>query len=232
MQIIRNDKLIKRNARISAFTSLGGLGVLIAGLVVSFSRPELVVWAWGSLLLGFILTQVGLYFGNRWGRKPRPDELLDTGLKGLDDRYTIYHYNSPVAHLLIGPAGLWILIPYHQSGRISYEKGKWRLRGGGFLQGYLRLFAQEGLGRPDLDALQEIEAMRRFFKKYLPDLSMPEFQTALVITNEKAEIAVTDPPIPIVSLKKVKELVRKSAKEKGLIPTQIQVIQGALPGGK
>ena len=91
MQIIRNDKLIKRNARISTFTSLGGLGVLIAGLVVSFSRPELVVWAWGSLLLGFILTQVGLYFGNRWGRKPRPDELLDTGLKGLDDRYTIYH---------------------------------------------------------------------------------------------------------------------------------------------
>jgi len=229
MRIIRNDKMIQRNAKIGAFTSLGGLAVLVAGLVVSFSKPELVTYAWGALLLGFILTQVGLYFGNRWGRKPRPDELLDAGLKGLDDRYTIYHYKSPVAHLLLGPAGIWILLPYQQAGRIVFDKGRWRQKGGGFIQGYMRIFAQEGLGRPDLDVVADLDAMGKFIKKFLPDMESPDIQTALVMTNEKAEIDVEDPPTPIVALKKLKDLIRKTAKEKGLSATQIQEIQNVLP---
>ncbi len=229
MRIIRNDKMISRNAKIGAFTSLGGLVVLVAGLVVSFSKPELVAYAWGALLLGFILTQVGLYFGNRWGRKPRPDELLDLGLKGLDDRYTIYHYKSPVAHLLLGPAGIWILLPYQQAGRITYEKGRWKQKGGGFLQAYMRIFAQEGLGRPDLDEIADLDAMKKFFKKFLPNMESPEIQTALVMTNEKAEIDAEDASTSIVALKKLKELIRKTAKEKGLSAAQIQEIQDVLP---
>lgn len=231
MRIIRNDKLIKRNARIGAIASLGGLVVLGAGLFISFSRPEQIALAWGSLLVGFILTQVGLYFGNRWGRKPRPDEMIDAGLKGLDDRYTIYHYNSPVAHLLLGPAGLWILLPYHQAGKITYEKNRWRQRGGGFLQAYMRLFAQEGLGRPDLDIVTEKDSMVKFFKKYLPDLSPPEINVALVMTNEKAEIAVENPPTPIVPVKKLKELIRKNAKQNVIAPEVIEKIKSALPEG-
>ena len=229
MRIIRNDKMIQRNSKIGAFTSLGGLVVLVVGLVVSFSKPELVSLAWGALLLGFILTQVGLYFGNRWGRKPRPDELLDAGLKGLDDRYTIYHYKSPVAHLLVGPAGIWILLPYQQAGIITYEKGRWKQKGGGFLQAYMRVFAQEGLGRPDLDIISDLDAMKKFFTKFLPDMDPVDIQTALVMTNDKAVIEIEDPPNPIVTLKKIKELIRKTAKEKGLSTAQIQSIQEALP---
>ena len=229
MRIIRNDKMIQRNSKIGAFTSLGGLVVLVVGLVVSFSKPELVSLAWGALLLGFILTQVGLYFGNRWGRKPRPDELLDAGLKGLDDRYTIYHYKSPVAHLLVGPAGIWILLPYQQAGIITYEKGRWKQKGGGFLQAYMRVFAQEGLGRPDLDIISDLDAMKKFFTKFLPDMDPVDIQTALVMTNDKAVIEIEDPPNPIVTLKKIKELIRKTAKEKGLSTDQIQSIQEALP---
>jgi len=205
------------------------LVVLVVGLVVSFSKPELVSLAWGALLLGFILTQVGLYFGNRWGRKPRPDELLDAGLKGLDDRYTIYHYKSPVAHLLVGPAGIWILLPYQQAGIITYEKGRWKQKGGGFLQAYMRVFAQEGLGRPDLDIISDLDAMKKFFTKFLPDMDPVDIQTALVMTNDKAVIEIEDPPNPIVTLKKIKELIRKTAKEKGLSTAQIQSIQEALP---
>jgi hypothetical protein len=204
MRIISNTKLIKRNARIGAVASLIGLVVLAGGLVVSFTRPDQIALAWGSLLLGFILTQVGLYFGNRWGRKPRPDEVLDNSLKGLDDRYAIYHYNSPVAHLLLGPAGLWILLPYHQSGRITYEKNRWRQRGGGFLQAYMRLFAQESLGRPDLDVGTETDAMKKFFNKFLPEITPPAINVALVMTSEKVDISVENPPNPIVQAKKLK----------------------------
>ncbi len=152
MKIIKNEKLIKRNAKIGQYTSLGALAVLGIGMYISFTQPDLFVWALGALLVGFTLTQVGMYFGNRWGRSPRPDEKLDAGLKGLTKDYSMYHWTTPIAHLLVGPAGVWVLIPYHQRGQVTYRKNRWKMSGGGFLQNYMRLFGQEGIGRPDLEA--------------------------------------------------------------------------------
>lgn len=229
MRIIRNDKLIKRNSRIGAVTSLGGLAAIVVSLVLSFTRPEQVALAWGLLLIGFVMIQLGLYFGNRWGRRPRLDEMLDSGLKGLDDRYTIYHWNSPVAHLLIGPAGLWILLAYYQAGKIIYAKGRYRQQGGTVIQRYMRIFGQEGLGRPDLDVISDTSSMKRFFTKYLPEMPPPNIQAVLVMTHDKAEVEVQDSPNPIVQLKKLKELIRKNTKENGLTPEQIQAITNALP---
>jgi len=231
MQIFRNEKLIKRNARIGAVASLGGLAVLIIGLVISFNNVNQIAIAWGALLTGFILTQIGLYFGNRWGRKPRPDQLLDSGLKGLNDQYTIYHYNSPVKHLLIGPAGLWVLLPYNQAGQITFEKNRWKQRGGGFIQAYMRIFAQEGLGRPDLDIETEADSMQKFFKKFLPDIVPPEVNFALVMTNENAEIDVESPPNQIFMLRKLKDAVRKHAKQITMPSEEIEKIKSALPEG-
>jgi hypothetical protein len=72
MRILRNDKLIKRNSRIGAFTSLGGLGAIVISLVLSFTRPEQVAWAWGLLLIGFIMIQLGLIFWKSLGSPASP----------------------------------------------------------------------------------------------------------------------------------------------------------------
>jgi len=124
MKIIINEKMIRRNARIGQIATLGGLAILAGGMIISFRKQELFLIAWASLILGFILSQIGIYFGNRWGRSPRPDEKLNQALKGLDDRYTIYHYTTPLSHLLIGPAGICVLLTRHQRGRVTYEKGR------------------------------------------------------------------------------------------------------------
>ncbi|HAV76072.1 MAG TPA: hypothetical protein DCX53_01825, partial [Anaerolineae bacterium] len=65
------------------------------------------------------------------------DEKLDAGLKGLQNEFVIYHYKAPASHLLIGPAGVWVLLPFHQRGQVTYKKNRWRNSGGGFLQGYM-----------------------------------------------------------------------------------------------
>lgn len=145
MKSIKNEKLIKRNGQIGQWTSLAALIVLGVGMYISFTRTDLFVYSLAALLVGFTLTQIGMYMGNRYGRSPRPDEKLDAGLKGLQNEFTIYHYTTPASHLLIGPAGIWVLLPYHQRGRVTYHKNRWRMSGGGFLQGYMRLFGQEGL---------------------------------------------------------------------------------------
>jgi hypothetical protein len=231
MKIIRNDKVIKRNNRLAGIGILGGLASVIASIIISINFQELIGWSYAILFVGFVFLQFGLYFMNRYGRKPRPDEALDTGLKGLDDRYTIYHYNSPVPHLLIGPAGIWILIPYFQNGRVTYEKNRWRLRGGGFLAGYMRIFGQEGLGRPDLESAAEVDAMKKFFKKYLPDVEVPEVRKVMVMTSDQAQIDAEASPIPIVQVKKLKEMIRKNAKKGDIKLEQLQTIKDALPEG-
>jgi hypothetical protein len=224
MKVITNDRLIKRNGRLGQVATISGLLVLVGGMFVSFRYPNFAGYAWVALLLGFALSQIGLYFGNRWGRRPRPDELIDQGLKGLNDQYSIYHYMTPVSHLLVGPSGLWVILPYYQVGTIVYEKGRWKQKGGGFMQRYLRAFAQEGVGRPDIEAPSEVQSIIKFLNKRFPDRDHPEVTPALVFTNDKVNLEVEDAPILTLPLKKLKETVRKAAKEKIITSVEIQEI--------
>jgi hypothetical protein len=229
MKIIKNEKLIKRNAKIGQYTSLGALGVLGVGMYISFTNPELFIWAVAALLVGFTLTQIGMYFGNRWGRSPRPDEKLDAGLKGLHKDFNIYHWTTPVSHLLVGPAGIWVLLPYHQKGIVTYHKNRWKMGGGGFLQGYMRIFGQEGIGRPELEAESDIKAIHKALAKELEENEIPEINSALVFTNESVEIDVEDTPIPALPIKKLKGFIRERVKEKPITAEELEKVKAVLP---
>jgi len=230
MKIVTNQKLIKRNARIGQITSIAALVILAIGMYITFKMPDKVAYSLSALLLGFFLSQMGIYYGNRWGRSPRPDELLDRGLKGLGREYTIYHYVTPASHLLAGPAGIWTLLPYHQGGAITYEKKRWRAKGGGFVQSYLRIFGQENLGRPDLEARSEVDVLKRHLTRLLPEgTELPEIRTALLFTNPKAELKVEEAPLPSLLLKDIKDFLREQAKCKPIEIPKLEMIRKALP---
>jgi len=229
MNIATNEKLVKRNRRIAQLASISGLVVLIGGMVISFQRQDLLNISFASLIAGFVLSQIGIYFTNRWGRSPRPDELLNQALKGLDSKYAMYHYLTPVSHLLVGPAGVWVLMPRHQRGTISVSKNRWRHTGGGFLQAYLKLFGQESLGRPDLEMQNDIANLHKYLEKNLPEgNSLPEIRAALVFTNDQVNIQIGDdetPPAPTLQLGKLKEFIRKTAKNSPLSLAKVDQIQ-------
>lgn len=234
MNIVTNISLIRRNARIAQITMFGGLAVLAAGMFLTFKQPEQVSLSFAALMVGFILSQIGIYFQNRWGRSPRPDEQLNDSLKGLDSKYTLYHYTTPVPHLLVGPGGVWVLLPRQQRGQITYSKNRYRQKGGGLLQSYLKLFAQEGIGRPDLDIQSEKDTLRKFLEKQLPeDVKIPDIQAALVFTNKSAEVDIHEGenlPAETVVLGKLKDTIRKSVKVKQLSPERVKQIQDLLEG--
>lgn len=225
MKIVRNEKLIKRNSRIGQIASLGGLGILVLGMVINIYRQDLIGLALGCLLFGFLLSQIGIFYANRWGRKPLPDERLSTALKGFDDRWTIYHYNSPVNHLLVGPGGVWIVLPYYQQGKLTFNKGRWTIGGGGPLRWYMRLFFQEGLGRPDLEAKDELKSLQAFFEKHLPDLKEVEIEPVMVFTHDDIQInAPEDVPVQAIKVKDLKEYIRKQTKKSSLPNTKVNAI--------
>jgi hypothetical protein len=198
-------------------------------MFISFQRPELFGLSVGALLVGFLLSQVGMYFTNRWGRSPRPDEQISLALKGLDKRYSLYHYQTPVSHLLVGPAGVWSLIPKHQKGSITYQKNRWKQRGGGFIQGYLKIFAQEGIGRPDLEIESDIESPDKSLPTAPPESTeLPKIQAALIFSHPEVDIQVDDAPYPTLAAKKLKDLIRKTAKGKPISPELYHLIQDAI----
>ena len=224
MNIISNERLIRRNSRIGLAATFGGLIVLGAGMFISFRYPEYVAYSLIALLVGFILSQVGIFYSNRWGKSPRPDEVLSQALKGLDGKYSLYNFSSPVSHLLIGPAGVWILLPHHQRGTISFSKGRWVQKGGNW---YLKIFAQEGLGRPDVEVAGEVQTLRKFFLQHFEEEKIPQINAALVFINPRAEIDIAEeasPPAETLQVSKLKEYVRKASKAKSLSPERIEEI--------
>ncbi len=230
MKIITNNKIIKRNRKIGQIATLASLVVLVVGFVISINTDaSLFIWALLALMVGFLLSQVGIYYGNRFGKSPRYDERINQSLKGLDEKYTLYHYTSPVPHLLVGPAGVWVLVAYGQRGSISYDgsRKRWNHVGGNF---FLKLFGQEGLGRPELEAKGQLQDLAKQLNTSLPQVPLPEPKAVLVFTDPKAEVGnIEDAPIPALHTDKLKDFVRRMARENPAPANSIQALEKALP---
>jgi hypothetical protein len=229
MKVILDEKTVKRNAKIGQIVTIASLATLGAGMFITFQRPEMIGVSIAALIAGFLLSQVGMHFTNRWGRSPRPDEQISLALKGLDKRYALYHYQTPAAHLLVGPAGVWVLLPKHQRGTITYHKNRWRHKTDNLLQAYLKIFAQEGIGRPDLEIEADTEGVGKYLRKILPeDTEIPEIRAALVFSHPEVDLQADDAPAPTLPAKKLKDFIRKEAKEKPINPEMVQLIQDAI----
>ena len=228
MKTVTNHKTIKNRKKIGQYTTITSLLVLAGGLYMSF-KPELINYSFAALIVGFLLSQMGIYYGGRWGRSPRPDEIITGSLKGLENKFTLYHYVSPVHHLLIGPAGLWILIPYHQGGAISYDtkRNRWKQKGGNL---YLKIFAQESLGHPENDIENQKKSLVRWLEKNFESQNeLPPINVALVFTNPKADVQADDAPVPTLPIGKLKDFMRRAGKQ-DVIPADItNPIKEALP---
>ncbi len=209
MKLVINEKLIKRNKLIGQITTFASLAILALGLVLAFKKDTTrILLSYVALVVGFIVSQVGITYTNRFGRSPRFDELLAKSFEKLGSEYTLYVYSSPVPILLLGPCGIWIPIPILSAGKVTYEKGKWKQQGGSFL---MKAFAQEGIGKPEVEELNAIKEIHKLLSsKNVPESQFPGIQTILVLLNEKTEIGdVSNAPSEIVHLRKLKLHIRQ-----------------------
>ncbi len=230
MKSVTNLKLIQRNAKIGQYTSFGALIVLGLGLFITFKYPNAFQYSLAALLVGFLMSQIGIHFTNRWGHNPRPDEIVDKSLKGLGREFTVYHYVTPISHLLVGPAGIWTIMPNFQGGVIAYDKKRWKAKGGGVLQSYMRLFGQENLGRPDLESDAEIDSAKRYLKKVLPEgTEIPQVNSLLLFANPKVELKVEGAPLPALTPKDLKDFLREKTKDKAIGELTLDTVRKALP---
>ena len=208
MRVSTNDKLIRRRRRFGTYASLGGLAVLALGMVASLRMQ----YAWISLvalIVGFLLAQYGNYNLRRWGRSPRPDQVLEEALKGFDDRYHLYSWALPAPFVLLSPQGVYGFVTRDQTGQITSTGSQWRSK---FSAGrVLLMFAQEGLGNPTSEALENIGRLDSWIKQQSPELAV-SLQPVIVFINERAQLNITDPTVPVLDAKGLKKWLRGAGK--------------------
>jgi hypothetical protein len=225
MNIHLNEKMIARRAKIGRYVSTAGLLVLLIGMVFTFRGPQYTWVTFGALMIGLVASQVGTYHMRRWGRTPRPDEMLTAALKGLDKRYHFYGWLLPAEHVLLGPSGLFVLVAKDQTGQVSYQGGRWRqpFR----WSNLLTIFARESIGDPVGDATRQAERLRRFIADRLGAEAAAQLPIEPVVTFLADGVQLTlvqEPSVPVLPVKKLKEYIRGQGKGEKISAGQRQAL--------
>jgi hypothetical protein len=221
MRVSTNEKLIARRRRLGTYASFGGLGVLIVGMITSLQMQ----YIWFSLIflvIGFLLAQFGNYNLRRWGRNPRPDQVVETALKGFDDRYHLYSWTLPSPIVLLSPQGVYSFVTRDQTGEITVNGSQWRTR---FSLGRVLLaFAQEGLGNPTSEALEGAGRLGSWIETELPSVSV-EVRPAVVFINPRAQLQVADPTVPVMDAASLKKWLRGAGKGANLKSEEYRALE-------
>ena len=126
MKVIIDQEAIRRRARLSHAASLGGLLAILASVAISLWKPQWSTLTAVILVFGFAISVTGIYYANRWVKKPRAEDVLNEAFKSLSDQYRLYHYALPCDHVLLMPNGIAVLATVNLEGQFTYRDGKWR----------------------------------------------------------------------------------------------------------
>ena len=197
-------------ATIAKWANFIGMGALIVGLILAFTNVEtftqLVTYQLAALASGWILSQVGIYLSHRYLRRPRPDEVLDEGLKKAVKNGRFYHYLLPAPHVMLTPEGIIVFIAKFQGGNISVSGDKWRQTG----VGMRKFFGQEGLGDPTKEAEARIGLMAKYLRQHAPDVEEVPIAAMIVFTSKNIpNLDVKESRIPAMHYSKIKGFMRQ-----------------------
>lgn len=215
MQSYINASKVRRNGVIARILTYGGLGIMGLGLLVSFQEPVRIDLVFLMFFVGMIASQIGIPMRNRWDRRPRMDEVLDSALKGLDKRYAVFHYSLGAKHVLFSPAGVFALIPRLESGKIRYTNGTWtrttpRKR---------RIFRRGGTRKiRGIERQSRTEITRASKNVEVNPLSI---RALIVFVHPGAALQAEGAPSPAAHVKKLKPGLRKMTKAETLSALQV-----------
>lgn len=206
MQIVRHAKYIKDQKRKGRLLALFGFLLLTGSLFIAW-YPELLIFAYVSMLIGFVMFNIGMQLVGKWSRDPRNDQILDHRLKGLSDRYSVVHYpkvgNKVVEHLLVYPGGVVVMTARELDGKVSQVRSSWKKTGGLFR----RLFSFSGpqLGNPSFDTDTNVKKVQAFLAENQLEVDV---MGSIVFLNPRIELDIENPDFPVLHGEEMEEFVR------------------------
>jgi hypothetical protein len=228
MRIVIDEKKVKRQALIGRITLFGSLGILIGGLLLTLFGQQLGLFDLNNLgvfygvytiilVVGFGVSRIGMYYGNRYLAAGRPEMVLREKLKGLDRKFALMFFKEPTDYILVEPGGVTVFIVKGQQGKVAFKDGKWKSR-----QGVLSywLGRDEPLGNPSEEATEALGKVNNIFKEKIPTLRIP-LRAVIIFSNPKAELDLEPMPLRVLRAEDLKEYLRGEGKLDDL-PKSIQ----------
>ena len=228
MRIQIDEKKVKRQALIGRIALFGSLAILVGGLLLTLFGQQIGLFSLDNLgmfyilytvilILGFGISRVGMYYGNRYLAATRPEMVLRECLKGLDRTFALMMFQQPTDYFLIEPGGVTVLIMKSQGGKIEYKGGKWKSR-----QGILSFWMgrDEPLGNPDEEATSALAKLNTIFTDKAPNLKV-SMRAVIVFTNSKVQLDMEPSAIKVLKSPELKDYLRGDGKLKE-VPKSIQ----------
>jgi hypothetical protein len=239
MHVVVNEKLISTRVRIASAAHLAALAVFAVGLFVSWSNPEptmeQMAGAYAAIIVGLVLYNAGQIFLRRFGPRSRVDGILSQTLKGLDRRYTLLAFPSTKLpdNILVGPAGIQVIVVRPQDGAISCRANQWSRDAGSGLKRISAMFGGSPFGDPSQDVAKGIEKIRaRLSERGIPEGNQPPIEGIIVFTNPRAKLRIDGCTYPVTGLKGLRSNVRggKGSRERALDERSAERVVQALTG--
>lgn len=211
MRVYLNRRIVRRNHNIGRVLVFLGMATLASGFVISFTNPNAVTLVLAAAFAGMIVAQMGISFLNRWGRHPRADEVVSAALKGLDDRFALFHYALGGEHVLNGPSGTFAITPRTESGDLSYVDGKWWQDKP--KHGLLRRASHQHLKSLIEDAQREAESTASLLAQKLDLEDEHEVQPLVAFVSDAAHVRSSPDagPVPAMHKAKLKDWIRRAS---------------------
>jgi hypothetical protein len=226
VQLYTNQPLIKRNKQIGRVLTYFGLGLTVAAAVIVFRAPSYTFWALLIMLIGGLLSQIGTAFTTRFGQEPRVDQIINSSLKGLDDRYAVFHYLLGSDHVLVTPDGVLAIIPRWENGEVAFKGGSWTNKKP---RGRLRLPRRtRTLKGIEKEAQRELQSLDRSLQKHLDSTEDLTTRPMLLFIAEDANLELDNAPVLSSHRKKLKDTVRSLERGKSLDDAGIQRLAASI----
>ncbi len=207
MKTILDEARLHRRSLLANVASVGGLLVLLSSVLLPLFFPRLSSLATFLMIAGLLCSMLGIFYANRWVRKPRPEDSLGKALKGLSDGYRLYHYPRLLAdHVLLGPNGLTVIETVNLEGQFSYKNGRWSERMG--FGRALRYIVEEHLGNPGHSASDAASSLHHLLSPLINSETQLMIQPMVIFTHPRAHVELEDvSPVPVVKLDKLRSKV-------------------------
>jgi hypothetical protein len=220
-----DNRKVKRMATLGTAGLVIGVLSMLVGLALSFLARENAPLVLSTSFMGVIIAQLGLTQRSRWGGHPRTDETLDDSLKGLDERYAVFHYLLGASHALICPSGIYAVCTTTLEGEISYQDGQWQHTPPSRRS---RPSKPRSLGQPDRETTAEVERLRKALTKHLGAEPEERIRPLLVFLHPNARVEDIDAPYRALHAKKLKAYLRSLAKSPTLPPDKVEALARTL----
>lgn len=207
MRVETNWKLVRRNRRIANYLFFFSMAVLIGGFVIAntqlmspdnpddMSMVLALILPWVVLPVGFISTMTSVRMTNLWVRRPRPEDAIREGLKGINKRSILYnYYHLPARHVLVTPFGVFAMVTRYQEGRFIVQQDQWKASGGAF-RWISRIFRRDDIGNPTQDALRAAEHVRNLLSPTSPNVQV---QPLIIFIDPRAQVEIVNPTVPVL----------------------------------